>query len=116
MNPVINNILNNIPKTVTNELFQTLFSNHSIKIERIISQGQCSPIENWYDQAQDEWIIVLEGQAELIFEHDSPIISLKSGDYLLILAHTKHRVHWTHPEIKTIWLAIHIFPTESDHE
>jgi len=116
MNPVLNNILNNIPKTVPNELFQTLFSNNSIKIERIVSQGQCSPLKNWYQQIQDEWVIVLEGQAELKFDNDLPTISLKSGDYLLIPAHTKHRVHWTHPEIKTIWLAIHIFPTESDHE
>ena len=50
------------------------------------------------------------------FEGDLEPITLNSGDYLFIPAHTKHRVHWTHPEIKSIWLAIHLYPTESDHE
>jgi cupin 2 domain-containing protein len=115
MIPVIYNILTDIPKEIPDELFQTLFSKDSIKVERIISQGHCSPIDQWYDQVQDEWIILLEGQAKLQFENDLPPIILNSGDYLLIPAHTKHRVHWTDPEIKTIWLAIHIYPTKNDN-
>jgi len=116
MNPVVINILQNIPKKVPEELFETLFSKGTIKIERIVSQGQCSLINDWYDQVQDEWVILLEGQAQLQFKDDSTVITLNSGDYCLIPAHTKHRVHWTNPEIKTIWLAIHIYPTENDHE
>ena len=33
-----------------------------LKIERIISQGQASPPEFWYDQAWNEWVIVLKGR------------------------------------------------------
>ncbi len=110
MNLVVENILTDIPNQIPEELIQTLLTKGQVKIERIISAGHSSPINDWYDQIQDEWIILLEGQAKLQFESDLSVISLKSGDYLLIPAHKKHRVQWTDPAIKTIWLAIHIFP------
>ena len=110
MKPVLENIFNDIPKKIPNELFKTLLSKNNIKVERIISKGHSSATEEWYDQIQDEWIILLEGQAKLQFENESNLIVLKKGDHLLIPAHRKHRVHWTHPELETIWLAIHIYP------
>lgn len=116
MNLTVSNISNNIPKIVPDEIFETLFSQGPVKVERIISQGQCSADNDWYDQVQDEWIILLEGHAKLQFQAEPALIDLKSGDYLLIPAYTKHRVHWTDPDIKTIWLAIHLYPTENDHE
>ena len=115
MNPIVNNILNNIPDKEPNELFQILFATSTVKVERIVSQGHHSAPNDWYDQVQDEWVLLLEGQATLQFAKDPVPIVLNSGDYLLIPAHTKHRVHWTNPEINTIWLAIHIYPTEIDY-
>jgi hypothetical protein len=41
-----------------------------MKIERIISQGQASPPGFWYDQAWNEWVIVLKGSATLQFEDE----------------------------------------------
>ena len=114
--PIIENIFSKIPKQVPDELFQTLLSNKQIKIERIISKGHSSSVNNWYDQIQDEWIILLEGQAKLQFENNTALLNLNPGDYLFIPAHSKHRVHWTDPTITTIWLAIHIYPNEYDHE
>ena len=114
--PVIENIFSKIPQQVPDELFQTLLSNKQIKIERIISKGHSSTANDWYDQIQDEWIIVLEGQAKLQFKNNASLILLKPGDYLFIPAHSKHRVHWTDPDNATIWLAIHIYPYEYDHE
>jgi cupin 2 domain-containing protein len=32
---------------------------------------------------------------------------LKSGDFIDIAPHRRHRVDWTHPDEPTIWLAIH---------
>jgi cupin 2 domain-containing protein len=32
---------------------------------------------------------------------------MKTGDFINIPAHQKHRVEWTEPEEETIWLAIH---------
>ncbi len=106
----VKNIFSDIPKQIPAELFQTLLSKEGqIKIERIISKGQSTPINEWYDQIQDEWIILLKGKAKLQLENDLSLISLNAGDYYFIPAHTKHRVQWTTPNMETIWLAIHIY-------
>ena len=104
----VENIFSNIPEAIPDELFHTLLSKKQIKIERIVSKGHSSDLDNWYDQTQDEWIIVLEGQAILQFESPSSFVDLKKGDYLMIPAHEKHRVHWTDPNHNTIWLAVFI--------
>jgi len=87
------------------EIFNTVFSGKNIKIEKIISSGQTSPEEGWYDQQQQEWVILIEGKAILEFEHDQKK-NLQKGDYLFIPAHTKHKVIYTSANPKCIWLAI----------
>lgn len=99
-----NNILENLPCEVPEEIFQTLIQTHTIKIERIISKGQKSADDFWYDQDQAEWILIITGNAQLEFE--DTIIELISGDYVNIAAHKKHRIKWTTPDEETIWLAI----------
>ena len=89
------------------EIFQTLFINKKIKIERIISQGQVTEKGRWLKQPRDEWVIVLKGAGSLRFRKDNRIIKLKPGDYCFIPAHTFHRVEWTSLREKTIWLAVH---------
>lgn len=69
-----------------------------------ISHGQSSPSGFWYDQEDDEWVIVLKGSAKLQFEDRT--IDMKPGDYVHIPAHQKHRVHWTTPDEPTVWLAL----------
>jgi len=102
------NIFSKLPEEkLPKELFETLLKNKNIKLERIISTGQITPKNEWYDQAYDEWIILLKGVAKILFE-DNAEISLKSGDYLLIPAHQKHRVSWTDPNDVCVWLALHI--------
>lgn len=98
------NIFKNIPKVMPEEVFQTIFESQNIKIERIISMGHKSEDDFWYDQNQSEWIMILQGKAQLEFE--GGVIELTKGDYLNIEAHKKHRVKWTPPEEETIWLAI----------
>ena len=73
------------------ELFETLLSTDNVLIERIISTGQTTPPEEWYDQEKDEWVILLQGQATLAYA-DGSQIQLTAGDYILIPAHQKHRV------------------------
>ena len=94
------------PKTgSTKEIFTTLFSGKNIKIEQIISCGQTSPAEGWYDQQQHEWVILLEGEAKLEFENNL-IKQLQKGDYLMIPAKCKHKVIYTSKEPKCVWLAV----------
>ena len=87
------------------ELFETLLNHDQVLIKRIISTGQVTPAGEWYDQEQNEWLIVLQGSGELSYE-DNSRIKLKTGDYLLIPAHLKHRVEYTSTEPACIWLTI----------
>ena len=93
---------NELPQT---ELFESLFKNDRVFIERIISTGQITPEGEWYDQDKNEWLIVLQGEGELSYE-DGSRIKLTSGDYLFIPAHQKHRVEYTSTEPPCIWLTI----------
>jgi cupin 2 domain-containing protein len=87
------------------ELFETLWHDHQISLKRIISTGQITPAGEWYDQEQNEWLIVLQGSAELSYEDDSRI-KLTTGNYLLIPTHQKHRVEYTSSEPPCIWLTV----------
>ncbi len=100
------NIYNPIPDDLSNEAFEILAQNASVKIERIISKGHTSPVTGWYDQDSAEWVIVLTGQASIAFENDT-IVELKQGDYINIPAHNKHKVVSTSADTETIWLAVH---------
>lgn len=102
----MNNIFSDIPNNIQYELFERLIDNDKIKIERIVSKGHSSPETGWYDQDTNEWVIVLQGEAIILFSDESEVI-LKNGDYINIAAHKKHKVKWTDPAIETIWLAVH---------
>ena len=102
----IKNLFHDILPQMPPELVQTLLTATNVRIERIVSQGHASPEGFWYDQAQHEWVVVLQGAAKLRFEGEVPI-DLKPGDHLNIPAHRRHRVEWTTPEEPTIWLAVH---------
>ena len=94
------------PLDLSREVFETLASGSSVRIERIISHGQSSPDGFWYDQDEAEWIVVLKGEATLLLDGELGAVHLMAGDYLLIPAHKKHRVDWTAPNEPTIWLAV----------
>lgn len=87
------------------EIFETLLTQENITIEKVISKGQTTPPGNWYDQEQNEWLILLQGEAELSYENNFRI-RLNAGDYLFIPAHQKHRVEYTSWEPVCIWLTI----------
>jgi len=85
---------------------QTLIEAPSLRIERIVSDGHVSPPGLWYDQSWAEWVVLLRGQATLMFE-GGKLTELGVGDHLHIPARVRHRVEWTVPGQLTIWLAIH---------
>jgi cupin 2 domain-containing protein len=98
------NLFENIPTQLKEELFEELLSAKSVTIERIISKGHSSPKSGWYNQQKSEWVLLIQGEAIIAFEHEE--VHLNAGDYLNIPAYTKHKVLWTLPEQETIWLAI----------
>lgn len=101
------NIFSDIPKDIPEEIFENLVSPQNCKIERIVSKGHTTPEGEWYDQDKAEFVIVIKGDAEILFEENNEKISLKQGDYIEIPAHKRHRVAYTNPEQETIWLAVH---------
>jgi cupin 2 domain-containing protein len=101
----LNNIFTSIPENIQEEMFEDLLKTDQIRIERILSKGQSSPAEGWYDQAEHEWVMVLEGSGVLLFE-DGRKITLNKGDFYHIPAHVRHRVAWTDPDRVTVWLAV----------
>lgn len=102
---MIENVFQNIPANLPNELFETLLNSEHVKIERIVSKGHKSPQDFWYDQDQSEWILILKGEAKVRIANNETT-HLRSGDYVNIPAHIKHRVEWTSTTSDTIWLAI----------
>lgn len=108
MIPTVRNIYGEIPPTLPAELIQTLAEVDNVRIERIISAGQATATGAWYDQAWDEWVILLSGSAGLLFEGELQARQLAPGDHLLIPAGCRHRVEWTDARQKTVWLAVHV--------
>lgn len=88
------------------EISEILLTGRDLRIERIVSHGQASPPGYWYDQDQDEWVLLLEGAARLRFENREAPLLLGPGSHVHIAAHVRHRVEWTAPDRRTLWLAV----------
>ena len=88
------------------ECFEDLLLTPALRVERIISAGQVTPPGQWCDQVCDEWVLLLQGKATVEYESGG-LQTLSAGDYLLILAHQRHRVTFTSKEPPCLWLAIH---------
>lgn len=101
------NIFADVPSRLPAEQIVSLFTTPHVRIERIVSHGHSSPPDFWYDQDKDEWVIVLEGAAEILFEGEPKPRKLQRGDYVHIPAHVRHRVTSTDPAAPTVWLAVH---------
>ena len=102
------NIFENIIVDKTSEEFIDLISTKNVRIERIVSNGQTSQEDFWYDQDENEFVIVLDGSAILEIEEEGKIktVELNKNDYINIKAHTKHRVSYTDTSKPTVWLAV----------
>ena len=106
----MNNIFSSLSSDLKHEVFDELLraeNARTLRIERIVSKGHTSPETGWYDQKENEWVLVLEGAGTILFAEDNQRVTLRKGDYFHIPAHTKHKVVWTEPKELTIWLAVH---------
>ncbi len=101
---MLQNIFKDIPCELPDELVTTLISSDSVCIERIVSHGHSSEQGFWYQQEQNEFVILLSGSAELEFENG--IVAMLPGDYINIPAQQRHRVVATKKDEKSVWLCI----------
>ncbi|OLQ95707.1 cupin [Vibrio ponticus] len=101
----MNNLFSHIPPFLDHEQFSDIVKTEQVRIERIVSYGQSSPEQGWYDQKENEWVMVLTGFG--IVEYDNgETFELKQGNYLTIPAQQKHRVKATSEKEPTVWLAV----------
>jgi cupin 2 domain-containing protein len=68
------NLFENIPDKIPDEIFETLIENNNVRVEKIISKGHSSPKDFWYNQEENEWVILLKGHAKLLFEKTKCLI------------------------------------------
>ena len=110
--PQVGHFFQDLPDAREGECFDTLLTRPGCRIERIVSQGQASPPGFWYEQAEDEWVLLLAGSATLRFESqgESQLVELVPGDHCLIPVGLRHRVESTDAAQTTIWLAVHLTP------
>jgi cupin 2 domain-containing protein len=89
------------------ELVERLLVRDQVRIERIVSRGHSTPAGRWYDQPEDEWVVVLRGSATLRIEDGQPC-QMVPGDWVFLPAHRRHRVEATADDVDTIWLAVFV--------
>src|SRR5689334_20885852 len=95
------NLFADIPNRIPTELITILLNAGHARIERIVSQGHTSPPDFWYDQDENEFVLLVTGAARLQFE--DRVIEMKGGDCINIPAHERHRVEWTTQDEQTVW-------------
>ena len=101
------NLFDDVPAGADNEIVTQLLSRSGVRIERIVSTGQVTPVDAPYCQPHDEWVLLLAGAARLWIDGDGEF-ALRPGDCMMVPAGRTHRVTFTSPEEPTIWLAIHL--------
>ena len=84
------------------ESFTTLFESNKLTISRIVSSDKLEAKQ--YCQKEDEWVILLEGEATL--KIGAALKTLTKGEFLHIPAHTPHEVLTA--QKGTLWLAVYI--------
>ncbi len=78
-----------------------------MRIERIVSTGQATPVGEWYDQENDEFVLLVSGAARLRIAGEAEDRAIEEGGWVFLPAHCRHRVTWTRDDPPTVWLALH---------
>ena len=104
--PAQGNLVASLPAASDGERFETLFANAVCCVERIVSFGHASPPGFWYEQDEDEWVVLLQGQA--VMDVDGRTVPLTSGDHLFLPTQTPHTV--LQVSDGALWLAVHLHP------
>ncbi len=88
------------------ETSQILLETGGFRLMRLHSCSASSAPGFWYDQAEAEWVCLMQGSARLQFEDEDGERELNRGDSLMIAPHRRHRLVATDGGQGTIWLAL----------
>jgi cupin 2 domain-containing protein len=104
-----------LPAGAGREYAETLLTGAgALRVERIVTVDDTDADAVWYDQEQDEWVAVLEGEAVLGFA-DGREIALIRGSHVFLPKHVRHRV--LRASAPCVWLAVHgeaLLPASGD--
>lgn len=100
MNPP--NLFDNCSPPEAGERVDVLLTHKNLVVERIVSSANVAPKK--YVQSQDEWVLLVRGEAEMEVAGES--VALKAGDHLFLPAGTAHIV--TSASEGAMWLAVHL--------
>jgi len=100
-----NLLLGPCPRT-GQESMTVLLEQPGLRLERIHSCQSSSPDDFWYNQSEHEWVVLLQGSAQLQFADEEGPRLLSQGDCLRISAGRRHRVVSTDPAPGCVWLAL----------
>lgn len=96
-------LLNANPNT-QDELVKPLAQTNGGRVELIVSTGQVSPPDFVYEQNEDEWVMVLQGEA--VIEANGETHKMLAGNSLFLPKGLKHRVLYTSSRPPCLWLAV----------
>lgn len=109
MEPTTGDLFAALPVTPPpGERFDALLERSGVRVERIVSWGHATAPGEWFDQAADEWVVLLTGAARLRIDGRDALLEMKPGDWVFLPARLRHRVEWTDPAAPTVWLAVHV--------
>lgn len=104
--PLQYSLLAPLPDASAGEVVQTLAAGPGFRLVRIVSHGQVSDEDFWYDQTEAEWVMVVSGCGHVAIEGESTDRVLGPGAVLILPARCRHRVTMTSVDAPTIWLAL----------
>jgi len=106
-------VLGKLPPPADEERFEVLLETPFGRVERIVSYGHPSPPGFWYEQAEDEWVLLAAGSATLAFE-DGTKLTLAAGDWITLPARQRHRVDAVSDD--AVWVAVHLRTGDAEDE
>lgn len=90
------------------ERCDTLLNHRNLVVERIVTSAAFTPRE--YVQVQDEWVVLIQGEATLQVAGES--VALKAGDHLFLAAGVPHTLE--RASEGAMWLAVHLHPGQAE--
>jgi cupin 2 domain-containing protein len=87
---------------VTGERLEILLSHKNLVIERIVSSARLDA--KLYVQPQDEWVLLVRGEAELDIAGET--VALRTGDHVFLPSGTVHTLKSASEG--ALWLAVHL--------
>jgi len=90
------------------ERFGTILRHRNLLVERIVSSDKI--VSKTYIQDQDEWVLLVQGEA--VLQVDGESLSLAAGDHVFLPAGVPHTVLRT--SAGALWLAVHLYPEDRE--